>query len=54
MEQLGYNQTDLVKVIGFKSRLSEILTKKRKLSLDTIRKLNSSLNIPAEVLTKEY
>ena len=54
MEQLGYNQTDLANVIGFKSRVSEILTKKRKLSLDMIRKLNSSLNIPTEVLIREY
>src|SRR5277367_1192262 len=54
MDQLGYNQTDLVKVIGFKSRVSEIMSKKRKLSLDMIRKLNSSLNIPTEVLIKEY
>jgi HTH-type transcriptional regulator / antitoxin HigA len=54
MEQLGFNQTDLVKVIGFKSRVSEIMNKKRKLSLDMIRKLNSSLNIPTDVLIKEY
>ncbi len=54
MDQLGYNQSDLVKVIGFKSRVSEIMSKKRKLSLDMIRKLNSSLNIPTEVLIKEY
>lgn len=54
MEQLGFNQTDLVNVIGFKSRVSEIMSKKRKLSLDMIRKLNSSLNIPTEVLIKEY
>ena len=54
MEQLGYNQRDLVKVIGFKSRVSEIMSKKRKLSLVMIRKLNSSLNIPTEVLIKEY
>ena len=54
MEQLGYNQTDLVKVIGFKSRVSEIMSKKRKLSLDMIRKLHTSLNIPTEVLIKEY
>ena len=54
MEQLGYNQTDLVNVIGFKSRVSEIMSKKRKLSLDMIRRLNTSLNIPTEVLIKEY
>jgi HTH-type transcriptional regulator / antitoxin HigA len=54
MEQLGFNQTDLVNVIGFKSRVSEIMSKKRKLSLDMIRKLHNSLNIPTEVLIKEY
>ena len=54
MDQLGFNQTDLVKVIGFKSRVSEIMGRKRKLSLDMIRKLNSSLNIPTDVLIKEY
>ncbi len=38
MEQLGYNQKDLTDVIGLKSRVSEILNKKRKLTLDMIRK----------------
>ena len=54
MEQLGINQTDLAEVIGFKSRVSEILNKKRKLSLDMIRKLHEQLNIPTNVLIKEY
>jgi HTH-type transcriptional regulator / antitoxin HigA len=54
MEQMEFNQADLVKVIGFKSRVSEIMSRKRKLPLDMIRKLNSSLNIPTEVLIKEY
>ena len=54
MEQLGFNQTDLANVIGFKSRVSEIMSKKRKLSLDMIRRLDSSLNIPTEVLIREY
>lgn len=34
MEQLGYNQADLPKVVGLKSRASEILNRKRKLSVD--------------------
>lgn len=54
MEQLGYNQKDLSAIIGLKSRVSEILNKKRKLSLDMIRKLHDTLGIPAEVLVKEY
>jgi HTH-type transcriptional regulator/antitoxin HigA len=54
MEQMGYNQTDLANVIGFKSRVSEILNKKRKLSLDMIRKISDSLKIPSEILIREY
>ncbi len=54
MEQLGLKQKDLVKTIGFKGRVSDILNKKRKLSLPMIRKISSSLNIPTSVLVKEY
>lgn len=54
MEQLGYTQKDLIKVIGLKSRVSEILSKKRKLTLDMIRKLNEVLGIPTEVLVRDY
>ena len=54
MEQLGMKQKDLAEVIGFKSRVSEILSKKRKLTLDMIRKLNTTLHIPTEVLIQEY
>ena len=54
MEQMGYNQTDLAKIVGFKSRASEILNKKRKLSLEMIRQLHDSLNIPTDVLIQAY
>ena len=54
MEQMGMNQKDLAEVVGFKSRVSEILNKKRKLTLDMIRKLNTSLHIPTEVLVQDY
>src|SRR5882757_9429826 len=54
MEQLGYTQTDLANVVGLKSRASEILSKKRKLSLDMIRQLHDRLNIPTEVLIQVY
>lgn len=54
MEQLNYNQQDLAKIIGLKSRVSEILNKKRKLTVDMIRKLNASLGISTEVLIREY
>ena len=54
MEQLGYSQKDLVSIIGLKSKVSEILNRKRKLSLPVIRKLNKSLKIPSDVLIKAY
>ncbi|MEI8059643.1 MAG: helix-turn-helix domain-containing protein, partial [Ferruginibacter sp.] len=54
MEQLGYNQTDLANVIGLKSRASEILNRKRKLSLEMIRQIHDRLNIPTEVLIQAY
>jgi HTH-type transcriptional regulator/antitoxin HigA len=54
MEQLGYTQNDLAKLVGLKSRASEILNKKRKLTLEMIRQLHSSLNIPTNVLIQNY
>ncbi|MBA3286248.1 MAG: helix-turn-helix domain-containing protein, partial [Nitrosopumilus sp.] len=54
MEQLGMKQSDLAKTIGYKSRVSEILNKKRKLTLDMIRKLHKKLNIPTNILIREY
>ena len=54
MEQLGYSQSDLAGVIGLKSRASEILNKKRKLTLEMIRNLHNTLNIPTDVLIQSY
>ena len=54
MEQMGYDQSDLANVIGLKSRASEILSKKSKLTLDMIRQLHESLKIPTEVLIQAY
>jgi HTH-type transcriptional regulator/antitoxin HigA len=54
MEQLNYNQSDLAKIIGLKSRVSEILNKKRKLTIEMIRKVHIGLSIPTDVLIQEY
>jgi HTH-type transcriptional regulator/antitoxin HigA len=54
MEQLNYKPKDLADVIGFRSRVTEILGKKRKLSLDMIRKINKQMHISTEVLVQEY
>lgn len=54
MEQMGMNQKDLADVVGFSSRVSEILNRKRKLTLSMIRKLSAKLHIPTDVLVQEY
>ena len=54
MEQLGYSQNDLAKVVGLKSRASEILNRKRKLTLEMIRQLHKGLGIPTDVLIQSY
>lgn len=54
MEQMGYKQKDLADIIGYKGRVSEILNRKRKLTLEMIRSLHEKLNIPLEALVKAY
>lgn len=53
MEQESLRQVDLVPYLGSKSRVSEILNRKRSLSLPMIRSLHAGLGIPAEVLIGE-
>ena len=54
LEQMGKNKSDLAEILGARSRQSEILSEKRKLSLQMIRKLHQVLHIPAESLIAEY
>lgn len=54
LEQKGMSESELSEILGNRSRKSEILSGKRKLSLTMIRKLNEVLNIPAEVLIQAY
>jgi HTH-type transcriptional regulator/antitoxin HigA len=54
MEQMNMDKQDLAKVIGYKSRVSEIFNHKRKLNLKMIRNLHDKLNIPYESLITEY
>ena len=54
MEQMGYNQNDLANIVGLKSRASEILNRKRKLSLEMIRQFHEKLHIPTDVLIQTY
>ena len=54
MEQEGLKQKDLVSIVGSKSRVSEILNKKRKLTIEMIRNLHMQLHIPIESLFLDY
>src|SRR4051812_2279623 len=50
MEQRGLKRSDLVKIIGSKSKASEVLNRRRRLSLTMIQRLHKHLEIPAEIL----
>lgn len=54
LEQMNMSEVELSEILGYRSRKSEILSGKRKLSLAMIRKLNEKLNIPANVLIQAY
>ncbi len=54
MEQEGLKQKDLVTIVGSKSRVSEILNRKRKLTIEMIRNLHKQLHIPVESLFLDY
>ncbi|MEA5127365.1 MAG: helix-turn-helix domain-containing protein [Proteiniphilum sp.] len=54
MEQMDMSKSDLAEIIGYKSRVSEILSRKRKLTLQMIRKLHDELKIPYDTLIADY
>ena len=54
MEARGLTTKDMSEFLGSRQKVSEVMSKKRRLSLNMIRKLNHNLNIPAEILVREY
>lgn len=50
MEQMGMSKADMVQYLGSQSRVSEILSRKRSLTLGMIKSLYKGLKIPAEIL----
>ena len=54
MEEMHLRQVDLIPEIGGKSRVSEILNRKRRLTVEMIRKLAIRLNLSANLLIKDY
>lgn len=54
MEEMQLKQNDLIPIFGSKSRISEVLNRKRKLTLNMIRQLHEKLNLSFELLVKDY
>jgi len=54
MEEMHLKQKDLVPVIGSNSRVSDVLNRKRKLTVEMIRNLNHQLNISPKILINDY
>lgn len=54
MEALGLERKDLEPMIGTRARVSEVLSRKRPLTIGMIRRLNKEIRIPAEVLIRPY
>lgn len=54
MEEMHLKQTDLIDAIGGKSRVSEVLNRKRKLTVGMIRSLTTKLNLSPSLLIGEY
>ena len=54
MEQRGVTRADLVPLLGSRSRVSEILNRKRRLTIDMAWRLHRELGIPAEAVLKPY
>lgn len=54
MEQMNLSKKELGEILGYTSRVSEILSRKRKLTLEMVRNLHEKLNIPLESLVQAY
>ena len=50
MEQMGVSKSEMIKYLGSQSRVSEVLNRKRKLTLKMIKSVHKGLKIPAEIL----
>jgi HTH-type transcriptional regulator/antitoxin HigA len=54
MEQMGWTNRELGRLLGGKNRVSEVLRRKRRLSLAMIRRIHEEMNIPAEILIQAW
>jgi HTH-type transcriptional regulator/antitoxin HigA len=54
IEELGHSQSELAELLGSRSRASEILTRRRALTVDMIHKISEAWKIPADLLVRPY
>src|SRR6202047_3896104 len=54
IEELGHSQAELADILGSRSRASEVLARRRPLTLEMIQKITVSWNIPADLLVQPY
>ena len=54
MSQLDLKQKDLIGIIGTKSQVSEILNRKKRMTVEMIRNVESKLKLPASLLIQDY
>jgi HTH-type transcriptional regulator/antitoxin HigA len=54
IEELGHTQGELAELLGSRSRASEILSRRRALTVDMIHKLSKAWKIPADLLVRPY
>lgn len=54
IENMGRSQSELATILGSRARASEILGRKRRLTLDMIREISAAWNLPIETLAGAY
>jgi len=54
IEELGHSQAEVAVIFGSRSRASEVLARRRPLTLEMIQKINASWKIPADLLVQPY
>ena len=54
IEELGHTQAELAELLGSRSRASEILSRRRPLTVDMIHKISETWKIPADLLVRPY
>lgn len=54
IDELGHSQADLARIVGSRARASEVLARRRPLTLQMIQKITASWRIPADLLVRPY